>query len=241
MEQRQRKKGAVDRINTGVDTIRKAQTAIKIARTAGTAAEAVATSEVWAPVAIIVGVILLIIIFVVIIIVATGGGTGSANPALSPTPAPDGGTGSNTCTQQYEGTGYCSVSNLMPYFGNDSTKTLIASLICSGESGSDPFNLNNACTRGESLDYSIGLFQINALAHCSPPAFSYTSSPISCTVIDYAAKQSCEARLFSTGGNIEAAVGISSNGSDWTAWSTWSHAGRIPPVRDILTRCGISY
>lgn len=80
-DQKQRRRGAVDRINTGIDTIRKAQTAIKIARTAGTAAETIATSGVWGPVAIIVGVILLIIIFVVIIIVATtGGGTGSANP-----------------------------------------------------------------------------------------------------------------------------------------------------------------
>ncbi len=151
-------------------------------------------------------------------------------------------TASNTCTRQYEGTGPCTPSNLMPYFGNDSTKALIASLICQAESCSNQFSFNNACTTGASLDYSIGFFQINALVHCNPQAFSYSSNPISCTVIDEAARQACETRLFSAEGNIQAAVGVSDNGTNWTPWSTWTTPNSCGiGVVNVLTKCGIKY
>ena len=75
------KRGAIDRINSGVDAVRKARTAFKLARTAGTAAEVVSTSEIWIPIVIAVVVILIIVI---IIMGATGGGAtelGGTNPA----------------------------------------------------------------------------------------------------------------------------------------------------------------
>lgn len=148
---------------------------------------------------------------------------------------------SNSCTQQYEGVGDCSVANLMPYFENNPTKALIASLVCSGESGSDPFNLNDACLSGGSVDYSIGLFQINALAHC-PGALTFTWSPPSCQVVSASILEDCKTKLFNPDENIKEAVQISGNGSDWSKdWGVWNKAGRLPlPVKDILTQCGIS-
>ncbi len=69
-----RKRGAVDRINSGVDAFRKARGAYKFARTAGTAAEIVSTSEIWIPV-IIIAAIILIIVFIILL---GSGGTGIA-------------------------------------------------------------------------------------------------------------------------------------------------------------------
>ncbi len=83
-----RKRGAVDRINSAVDTARNIKTAVSLARAAGTAAEAVATSETWVPILIVILVVLVIIILFVVIIIATTGGTGSANPAPTPLPLP---------------------------------------------------------------------------------------------------------------------------------------------------------
>ncbi len=65
MAERQ-KRGAVDRINSTIDAARKAQAAYKLARTAGTAAEVVSTSELWIPIAVVVAVILIITFFIIL-------------------------------------------------------------------------------------------------------------------------------------------------------------------------------
>lgn len=69
-----RRRGAVDRINSAVDTARNIRTAVSLAKTAGTAAEVVSTSEIWIPIVIVVAVILII----VFIILLGSGGTGIA-------------------------------------------------------------------------------------------------------------------------------------------------------------------
>jgi hypothetical protein len=141
---------------------------------------------------------------------------------------------SNTCTQPYEATGHCSPQALMPYFDNDSKRALIASLICNAESGGNPLALNTNCATN---DYSVGLFQINAVAHCSG-AFGN----LSCSnLLSAARRDACVADWSTVAGNLAQAKRISGNGSSWTAWGTWAHAGKIPPVRDILTRCGIQF
>jgi hypothetical protein len=136
-------------------------------------------------------------------------------------PAPTGGAG-GVCS---EGFSFCSVSNLMPYFGGDETKARQASIICNRESGSNPGALNNGCLRGESVDYSIGLFQINLLAHC-PGAFSGpTLNP--CTVADQAKLDACHAKYADPIENIKKAVELSSGGTYWVPWSAAKACGII--------------
>jgi len=125
-----------------------------------------------------------------------------------------------------EGTGPCSVANLLPYFGNDNDKATKASKICNRESGSNPNAKNDGCLRGSTCDYSLGLFQINLLAHC-PGAFSGYScnSPIYCTVGSQSILQACESRLLNPIENIKEAVKISNNGTNWAPWSAAAVCG----------------
>lgn len=142
-------------------------------------------------------------------------------------------TASNTCTQQYEGTGYCTSSNLLQYFGNP-TEALVASLICSGESGSDPLKFNDNCATN---DYSVGLFQINAVAQC-PGAYGNLSCD---NLLSVEKRNVCENNWYDPIQNISKAKSIREEWGSWKPWGTWAGAGRIPPVKDILTKCGISY
>lgn len=136
---------------------------------------------------------------------------------------PVGGSSGNACTEPYEGTGYCSVEYLATYFGGDESKALIASIICQKESGSNPFNHNYVCP-----DYSIGLFQINLVAHC-PGAYAN----LSCTqLIDVNKRNTCEAQLEDPIANIQKMLDLS-GGTYWTPWSTW------PPTQSILQDCDI--
>ena len=65
------------------------------------------------------------------------------------------------------GSNDCSVENLRTYFSTELAAQQ-ASIICQRESGSNPAASNKTCKRPSgTLDYSIGLFQINLLAHCS--------------------------------------------------------------------------
>lgn len=127
-----------------------------------------------------------------------------------------------------EGTGPCSVENLLEPFGNDINKATKASIICNKESGSNPMAKNDGCLRGGTCDYSIGLFQINLLAHC-PGAFSSYScprgGPASCTVGNQSILQACETKLLNPIKNIEEAVRISSNGTNWKPWSAAAVCG----------------
>ena len=118
-----------------------------------------------------------------------------------------------------EGSGYCSVDYLKNYF-SDETSAWIASKICQRESGSNPFIVNKGCLMGTSVDYSIGLFQINLLAHCAADAFSYTWDPPSCTILNQEKADQCEQQLLDPDNNIQEAVNMSGNGTNWAPWYT---------------------
>lgn len=141
-----------------------------------------------------------------------------------------GGTiGSGTCNDEEfssncsEGTGFCSVDNLLKYLGNDREKATKASMICNKESGSSPTAKNKSCLKGKTCDYSIGLFQVNILAHC-PGAFSDFScgTPIYCTYGDKNILNTCETNLVDPVYNIKEMVRISNYGTNWKPWKTAS-------------------
>ena len=134
----------------------------------------------------------------------------------------DPGTVSSSCS---EGSGLCSVSALLPYFGNDMLAATKASIICNCESGSSPTAMNTGCLTGSSVDYSIGLFQINLLAHCANAFSSYTWDPPSCTVASEQRLEHCTEKFLDPVQNIEYAVGLSRNGANWSPWSCADHCG----------------
>ncbi len=146
--------------------------------------------------------------------------------ASASTGGPGGSQSPNACTRPKEGTGYCSYEHLLPYFNNQPDLALTASLICNLESGSDPFATNKLCP-----DYSIGLFQINLIAHCGG-AFS---PPPACTVLNSSLRNACEERFLNPIENIQYAYQLYlSGGTGWTAnkWSTY------PAAQSILASCG---
>ena len=114
------------------------------------------------------------------------------------------------------GTGLCRIANLRRFFPRSAARA--ASIICNMESAGNPSALNCGCFEGRSVDYSVGLFQINILAHC-PGAMSYTWSPPSCTVLDPARVDSCLSFYFDADNNIRKAVSLSSNGTNWSPWA----------------------
>jgi hypothetical protein len=110
--------------------------------------------------------------------------------------------------------------------GGDPTMANVAAAVAQAESGGDPSRINNTAypTRpgyhapgaGSQPEYSVGLWQVNMLAHPS-----YT-----------------EASLLTPAGNVAAAVTISNGGASFGAWSTYvsgayrpflSGAGAAPP------------
>ena len=122
------------------------------------------------------------------------------------------------------GFGPCSVENLLPYFGNDLTKATNASMVCHLESGGNSNALNNRCLTSyppgsRTYDYSVGLFQINLLAHCAGDAFdSGWGPPPYCTILDQAKVNSCKIKYSDPDENIRYAVQLSRNGTTWTPW-----------------------
>ncbi|MCL5113933.1 MAG: peptidoglycan DD-metalloendopeptidase family protein [Patescibacteria group bacterium] len=90
MDQRQRRKGVVDNLNSAINTAQNIQRATKIGRAVTGAAEIASTSQIWIPAAIVIAVIL-IIVFIILL----GGGTGAAlELGKQPNPGgPGGGSG----------------------------------------------------------------------------------------------------------------------------------------------------
>jgi hypothetical protein len=117
-----------------------------------------------------------------------------------------------------QGSGYCSVNYLLKYFPNQ-TAAQKASIICQRESGSNPQAVNKSCQTGRYYDYSIGLFQINLIAHCSW-AIAGNSSFKTCRITDQNALAVCENKYLNPDENIKYAVQLSQNGSNWRHWST---------------------
>lgn len=139
------------------------------------------------------------------------------------------GSGSGTGTCPAGIAPYCSVENLLPYFDNDTAKATKASQICQSESGSNPSAMNTKCFTGESLDYSVGLFQINLIFHC-PGALVYTEKPISCTIINQSILNQCQADMLDPIKNIQKAYEISNGGTIWGGSNRWENSAK---------KCGI--
>lgn len=148
-------------------------------------------------------------------------------------PSGEGGSG-NECTIPYEGSEYCSVENLKQPFG-DGTKALIASLVCQAESGSDPFVINDNCRTN---DYSVGLFQINLVAHC---VGAYAGQ--SCErLINRQKRKDCEQTWLKANENITKATEVSEAGTKWNKWGTWLSSNKnSPAVKETLDKCDIQY
>jgi lysozyme-like protein len=85
-----------------------------------------------------------------------------------------------------------------------------AAAVAEAESGGDPSVIDNTAypnrpnyhppSAGAQPEYSVGLWQINMLAH----------------------PQYTEAELLTPTGNTKAAITISKDGADWTPWSTYT-------------------
>lgn len=118
------------------------------------------------------------------------------------------------------GSGPCSVENLLSYFGGDTVKATKASIICNKESGSNPNVVNKGCLTGTSVDYSIGLFQINLLATGNKDMVNieFTWVPKSCTIKNLSAVQQLEQKYLNPIENIKQAVSLSYNGTNWAPW-----------------------
>ncbi len=125
-----------------------------------------------------------------------------------------------------EGSGFCSAQYLTGFFP-DATKARQASIICQRESGSNPGALNNGCLSGKSADYSVGLFQINLLAHCPGAFSSYTIIPPSCTVADQKILDACVNKFSDPVENIKKAAELSSGGTYWVPWAAAKACGII--------------
>lgn len=113
----------------------------------------------------------------------------------------------------------CSVQNLLPYFGNQ-TMAEKASRICYRESGGNPDRTNKGCGGEYPKSYDIGLFQIGLFSHC-PGAFK-TGATTSCpeSVANQEILDRCEADMLDPVKNIEKAVELSRNGTNWSAWTS---------------------
>lgn len=112
--------------------------------------------------------------------------------------------------------GWCSPSTLLKYgWPADSVET--ASIICNMESGGFTNAFNDGCLCGKTLDYSIGLFQINLLAHCAANAFTYSRSPISCTPLNQSEIDSCAQKYFDPEENIRYALSLY-QAAGWEPW-----------------------
>ena len=172
---------------------------------------------------------------------------GSCQSAPTPTPGvgsptPTSGAGNPTVGICSEGPApYCNVTNLLTYFGGDDIKAKNASQICSKESGGNPLAKNTSCTNsGGTLDYSIGLYQINLLAHCSSDllkrfssenysgadfnarsvfAYSGNSPTMPCKILDQTKLSMCERAMLDPVRNIQKTVSLSSNGTNWRPWA----------------------
>ncbi len=140
-------------------------------------------------------------------------------------------------------TGPCSVETLLPFFeqagfSNPQAEAEIASRICNKESRGGSDAVNKRCLTSQSVDYSIGLFQINLMAHC-PGALADASGRVSgtpgynawnlpCQVADQALLNSCETAMLDPLKNIEKMIEIRTRWGNWNAWSAASYCGLVP-------------
>lgn len=216
-------------LSHGIDAINAGRTigqGIKIARVGGAAA-GVISANIW----IIVGGIIIGISLLTFILTLSGGsaagipesgGEKAESTATSPTLA---------CSA---GIGPCSPQNLAEFGSNAGT----ASIVCYKESTGISDIVNRNCLlpssdKRQSLDYSVGLFQINLIAQCyqafSPCTATDPSQLPSCPGTKYCeiANQSildeCIKKYSSVEENKRFALDLSKNGTNWSAWGA-AHA-----------------
>ncbi|KKS95393.1 MAG: hypothetical protein UV73_C0018G0006 [Candidatus Gottesmanbacteria bacterium GW2011_GWA2_43_14] len=115
--------------------------------------------------------------------------------------------------------GWCSEECLEPYFTGDKDAAKKASMICWRESGGNPKIANRGCETGKSVDYSIGLFQINLLAHCPAAEPHYTWEPPSCWFENPAERDLCDKNFQDPITNIKYGSKLSVNGTYWHPWA----------------------
>ena len=151
------------------------------------------------------------------------------------------GPGSGACEPIY-GDSPCSVDHLKQVVanwpGNENLsdevveqRAITASTICNAESGGNPDALNDGCLRQETVDYSVGLFQINLLAHTcgdDDKYFDYKWTPPTCNLnpgVSQSTVNQCVEELMDADYNIEYAMKISRGGANWSDWSTKDYCG----------------
>jgi hypothetical protein len=160
---------------------------------------------------------------------------GSGGACAAPPPPGGSVVGAGVCEV---GGGFCSPSYLMSitqgYDGQgwDPHAACIASIICNRESGGNPSAINCGCLTGTSVDYSVGLFQINLLSHSTPDlrcydAFEYSCTyswcdiqgPVGCTILDQNVVDQCADYYFDPTNNIIKAYQMSLGGTRWDPWA----------------------
>lgn len=144
----------------------------------------------------------------------------------------------------------CSVDKLLPYFDNDVVRATNASRICFRESGGDPNALNRGCTYSKdgndndrdgcydladspsnncsspfydraTVDYSVGLFQINLLpaSRCLGSFNGYTWDPPTCSINNQSILEECVRNFKNADYNIRFAYQLSAGGTNWSHWA----------------------
>ncbi len=216
---RQQRRSFVGSANSAVSAGRRIYSLTNKARTAGILA---ANPEVWA----VIGGVALIVLIVFAITFSTG------EAANLPTDT-NSGQGSQTSAPVAPAGGKCSAgSNLcspqnMSAFG---TNANTASIICNAESSGQSNIINSNCLKGITADYSVGLFQINAMAHC--PNISEIFSCVDgiqedgpncpgrtyCVVKNQDLLNDCVNRFSNIAENIKKAMELSRGGSYWNPW-----------------------
>ena len=121
----------------------------------------------------------------------------------------NGGGGTPICSQ---GIGWCSPERLRPYFGDQAEK---ASTVCNAESSGNPGALNTNCNTN---DYSVGLFQINLVAHCPGAYGAGRWGSQSCdNLLSESRRNECKAQLLDPIANIQFAV-QNQRAKGWRDW-----------------------
>lgn len=139
--------------------------------------------------------------------------------------------GYDTCGLKL-GTGYCAPENLKKYFDEENARLVNmgrpapfldtaleadkASRICQRESGSSPYAFNDRCVEGTSVDYSVGLFQINMLPRCEgafkdgsgvpDTAPNYDPYDLPCTIVDQVRLNECALSKVAIGSRAQARI-----------------------------------
>lgn len=144
----------------------------------------------------------------------------------------NGPVGSGSCEPVTAADNPCSIQNLKTHIANwpgnkqqglnkqqIEKRAKKASIICNWESRGNPDAINTGCQDGTSVDYSVGLFQINLLAHECPQYFNYSWDPPWCEILVNQSKvDQCAHKVGQVEENIRYMLSISDGGQDWSAW-----------------------